>query len=405
VRLFNTLTRRAEPFRSDREVRLYVCGVTPYDTTHAGHARTYLTFDVLLRCLLARGYRVHYVQNITDVDDSILRRAAETGVSYEELRQRYTTIYMEDVAALGLVPAMEYPTATSGIPEMQAVIARLIAAGHAYRVDGDVYFRISSSGSFGELSRLGRAEMLEIEGQQDAPTLDDPRKEDPLDFPLWRAARPGEPRWGSPWGAGRPGWHIECSTLVLKHLGGQIDVHGGGSDLIYPHHESEIAQSEAATGRRPFARLWMHVAMVRLGGAKMSKSDGNLVFVRDLLGRYTADALRLYLLGSTHYRDPLDFDEEQLARCADLGTRLARAARLPVARSPDDELEASAARRAFDGALEDDLDMPRAIEVLGRLAAAVTAAAEDGHPAFGAQRALRRMASDLGLQLEEHRRD
>jgi L-cysteine:1D-myo-inositol 2-amino-2-deoxy-alpha-D-glucopyranoside ligase len=384
---------------------MYVCGVTPYDTTHAGHARTYLTFDVLLRCLLARGYRVHYVQNITDVDDSILRRAAETGVSYEELRQRYTSIYMDDVAALGLVPAMEYPTATSGIPEMQAVIARLIDAGHAYRVDDDVYFRVSSSGSFGELSRLGRAEMLEIESQQDAPTLDDPRKEDPLDWPLWRAARPKEPRWGSPWGAGRPGWHMECSTLVLKHLGGQIDVHGGGSDLIYPHHESEIAQSEAVTGRRPFARLWMHVAMVRLGGAKMSKSDGNLVFVRDLLGRYTADALRLYLLGTTHYREPLDFDEDQLARCADLGTRLARTARLPVARSPDDELEAGAARRAFDRALEDDLDMPQAVGVLARLAAAVTTAAEDGRPAFGAQRALRRMASDLGLQLEEHRRD
>jgi L-cysteine:1D-myo-inositol 2-amino-2-deoxy-alpha-D-glucopyranoside ligase len=401
VRLFNTLTRRVEELRAQREVSLYVCGVTPYDTTHVGHARTYLVFDVLVRCLLAEGHRVHYVQNITDVDDSILRRAAELRVPYEELQERYTGVYMDDVAALGMVPAMEYPRATSGIAEMQEVIRRLIARGHAYEVDGDVFFRVSSGARFGELSKLDRAGMLEIEAQQDAPTLHDPRKEDALDFPLWKSWRPGEPRWDSPWGQGRPGWHIECSTLVLKHLGPQVDIHGGGSDLIYPHHESEIVQSEAVTGVRPFARHWMHVGMVRLDGQKMSKSDGNLVFVTELLGRYSADALRLYLL-TTHYRRPLDFDERRIARSARLAAGIARAARGPAPRAGDGEVDASAARAEFEGALREDLDTPGAIRSLAGLAAVITQASASRSATFAAQRTLRLMASRIGLQLAEH---
>jgi L-cysteine:1D-myo-inositol 2-amino-2-deoxy-alpha-D-glucopyranoside ligase len=402
MRLFNTLTRRKETWQPGRDVSLYVCGVTPYDTTHVGHARTYLTFDVLVRWLLRRGHRVRYVQNVTDVDDSILARAAELGVGHEELHQRYTAVYMDDIAALGMVPAMEYPTATSGIPEIQVVIGRLIESGHAYVVDGDVFYRVGSSASFGALSRLDRTQMMDIEAGQDGSTIDDTRKEDPLDFPLWRAARPGEPRWASPWGPGRPGWHIECSTLVLKHLGVQIDVHGGGSDLVYPHHECEIVQSEAVTGVQPFARMWMHVAMVLLDGAKMSKSDGNLVFVRDLLARYTADAVRIYLL-STHYRTELGFDEAELARCAEVGARIARAATGRVKRTGGGEVEATGRRGPFDVALADDLDTPRAIAAMTELSDAIHAGNEAGKATFSAQRQLRLMASALGLQLEEHR--
>jgi L-cysteine:1D-myo-inositol 2-amino-2-deoxy-alpha-D-glucopyranoside ligase len=402
VRLFNTLSGRKEDWEPGREVTLYVCGVTPYDTTHVGHARTYLTFDVLVRLLLGRGHRVRYVQNITDVDDSILERAAELGVNHEELHQRYTGIYMDDIAALGMVPALEYPTATSGIPEIQVVIERLLQSGHAYEIEGDVFFRVSSASRFGDLSRLEASEMIDIESRQDGSTVDDPRKEDALDFPLWRAARPGEPRWSSPWGPGRPGWHIECSTLVLKHLGPQIDVHGGGSDLVYPHHECEIVQSEAATDMRPFARLWMHVAMVLLDGAKMSKSDGNLVFVRELLARYSPDSMRLYLLGR-HYREELAFRETDLARCAESSATLARAARGHAPRTGRGDVDAAAQRRAFDAALEDDLDTPVAIAAMTELSAAIALGVRAGKATFAAQRELRLMASALGLQLEEHR--
>jgi L-cysteine:1D-myo-inositol 2-amino-2-deoxy-alpha-D-glucopyranoside ligase len=401
VRLFNTLSRRIEELAGGRDVSLYVCGVTPYDTTHVGHARTYLVFDILVRALLAGSRRVRYVQNITDVDDSILARAAELGISYEELHERYTGIYMDDIAALGMVPAMEYPRATSVIAEMQEVIRRLVASGHAYQVDGDVFFRVASTPHFGALSRLDRNGMVAIEATQDAPTLDDARKEDPLDFPLWKSSRPGEPRWNSPWGAGRPGWHIECSTLVLKHLGPQIDIHGGGSDLVYPHHESEIVQSEAVTGVRPFSRTWVHVEMVRLGGHKMSKSDGNLVFVRDLLGRYTPDALRLYLL-ATHYRAPLDFHEGELVRWAEGAARVAAAARAPVVRAAGG-VDPAPSRAAFEAAIENDLDTATAIEALSGLAGDVLEAAEESRNAFHAQRALRIMGSRLGLQLEPPR--
>jgi cysteinyl-tRNA synthetase len=240
--------------------------------------------------------------------------------------------------------------------------------------------------------------MLELEAQQDATTVGDSRKEDPLDFPLWKSSRAGEPRWDGPWGRGRPGWHIECSTLVLKHLGTQVDIHGGGADLIYPHHECEIVQSETITGVRPFARVWMHVAMVRLGGRKMSKSDGNLVFVRDLLGRYTADAVRLYLL-ATPYREPLDFDEPRLAESAGRAATIAAAALGPAARMGRGAVNAEPARERFDRALADDLDVPTAIGVLEDLASDIAVGSRAGRATFGAQRALRLMASGIGLQL------
>lgn len=398
MRLFNTLTRSNDPFDPVNPVTLYVCGITPYDTTHLGHARTYLHFDILARHIAHHGSRVDYVQNITDVDESILKRAHETGVSYRELGDRYIGIYLEDVAAMGLLPARAYPRATGSIEQMQEIIRRLLADGFAYEVEGDVFFRVSRRPGFGHLSRLPRAAMLEAEADQDGSTVDDPRKEDALDFVLWRASEPSAPSWDSPWGPGRPGWHIECSALAMQHLGPQIDIHGGGSDLVYPHHECEIAQSEAVSGRHPFARCWVHVEMVRRGGEKMSKSDGNMVFVRDLLQRYSADALRLYLLG-THYRTPLDFDESALARQEEVAARVAGAASTKVrsASTPDAELADVIA--AFDEALDDDLDTPRAIQILEELSATITSSAADERLAYGARRALRSFSSRLGLQL------
>jgi cysteinyl-tRNA synthetase len=340
-----------------------------------------LLFDVLARHLIARGQRVRYVQNVTDIDDSILKRARELGIPYDELGDRYTAVYMEDMAALNARPADVYPTATDAIPAMQEMIGRLIDAGHAYLLDnGDVYFRVASSSTFGELSRLPRAAMLTEFAAQDDATLDDDRKDDALDFPLWRAARPGEPAWESPWGRGRPGWHIECSTMALQHLGPQVDIHGGGDDLVFPHHECEIAQSEAATGVRPFSLVWVHVAMVRLGGEKMSKSLGNLVFVRELLQRYSANALRAYVL-ATHYRRPLDYDESELRRAEELADRLELAA------AGDDPRPYDEHRRAFTAALDDDLDTGRALAILDNLALS------------GPGSALRELADCLGLDL------
>ncbi len=360
LRLHNTLTGRVEPFEArDGHAGLYVCGVTPYDTTHLGHARTYLVFDVLLRHLRRTVRAVRYVQNVTDVDESILRRARELGTDHRELGERYTQIYFEDLAALNMVPADAYPRATENVEEMLEAVERLVASGHAYEADGDVFFRVAALPGYGGLSGLSRERMLAEEAAQDGSTVDDPRKQDPLDFRLWRRTGEGEPSWPSRWGPGMPGWHIECTVLAMSHLGVPVDIHGGGDDLLFPHHEAEAAQGEALTGTRPFARFWMHVGMVRLDGAKMSKSDGNMVFVRDLLERHPADAIRLYLL-SKPYRAPFDHDEAALEAAAALTSRLTRlAAGVPGAgESPE-----------IVAALDDDLDTPAAVAALERMAA------------------------------------
>jgi L-cysteine:1D-myo-inositol 2-amino-2-deoxy-alpha-D-glucopyranoside ligase len=394
LHLYDTLTRVKRDFVpvADREVHLYVCGVTPYDTTHAGHARTYLVFDVLTRHLIDRGMGVRYVQNITDVDESILQRAEQLGEPYTELGARYTKIFLEDLAALGMLPPSEFPRATSAIEEMQEVVRRLLAGGHAYRVGRDVYFRVNSV-EYGKLSRLDRARMLAIEAEQDDSTVDDDRKEDPLDFVLWRSVDGRGPAWDSPWGPGRPGWHLECSTLALKHLGRTIDIHGGGEDLVFPHHECELAQSEAVTGET-FSCTWVHVGMVGLHGEKMAKSTGNAVFVRDLLGRYSPDGLRLYLL-SEHYRDFLDFDEADLERREHAAAVLAAAARVKDVAVADDEAWRGSLE-AFEAAMDDDLATPAAI-------AAMTGFAEtllNGRASYRSRSVLRKMAWRLGLTLE-----
>jgi len=374
--LVDTLSGEPRPI-PDGVVKLYVCGVTPYDTTHLGHAFTFVQFDVLARALRWVGRDVVYVQNVTDIDDSILQRARKLGLDWRQLGHEQTIQYRADMRALNVRDPDHFVRATDAMPTIVELVGRLVDEGAAYRVDGgSVFFRVASAATYGELSRLSRAEMLAIASRQDDADVDDPRKEDPLDFALWKgwSGRSDEPSWDSPWGRGRPGWHVECSALCYRYLGEQVTVHGGGADLMYPHHESEIAQSERATGVRPFAQLWIHTAMVRLDGAKMSKSLGNMIFVRDLLGQYTPDAIRLLLLGH-HYRTVWEWSATELEAAAGLAERLSIAAG-----EPDYAGQAGAAFRA---ALEDDLNTPRAIEAL---------AGASGAP-------LRELAHVLGLTL------
>ncbi len=356
MRLRNTETKAVQPLEPDSDpVRLYVCGITPYDITHLGHAFTYVVFDVLVRVLRAGGQRVRYVQNVTDVDDDIIRRARELGTTWDHLADKETALYADDMAALNVRAPDVFPRASQTIPKIVALIVRLEAQGHAYQREGNVYFRVGSVADYGRLSRLSREEMIPLSAKRGADP-NDPRKQDPLDFVLWQVSAVGEPRWESPWGVGRPGWHIECSAMALEHLGPQVDVHGGGADLIYPHHESEIAQSESATGVRPFARIWVHVGMLRYQGRKMSKSLRNLVLIRDLLPRYDADSIRVLLLRH-HYREPWEYTPDQLDDAAAWTARLRAAA----ARTHHGLGDSALAVRA---ALEDDLDTPGALRLL-----------------------------------------
>ncbi len=362
LRLYDTRRRAILPFRPrGRVVTLYVCGVTPYDTTHLGHARTYLTFDVLVRLLEARGRTVRYAQNVTDIDESILQRAERDGVPWDELGKSEEKKFLEDMARLGWRKPDVMPHATREIRQMQDMILRLLDRGAAYCVDGSVYFSVAKAPRYGELSRLSPAKMRAILATQDDAALDERRRRAPLDFALWRGV-PNAPTWPSPWGRGRPGWHIECSAMALHHLGETVDIHGGGADLIYPHHENEVAQSEACTGRCPAVGWWMHAGLVRLDMAKMSKSDGNMVFVRDALTRASPEALRFYLLDSP-YRRPFDHEEPRLARAAVRQAELARHLGRP---KRTDALGRDAATGKVLGALEADLNVPRAIGLLER---------------------------------------
>jgi cysteinyl-tRNA synthetase len=276
MNLYNSATRSVEPFViHDNHVGIYVCGVTPYDTTHAGHVFTFLTFDILVRFLRYLGVDVTYVQNVTDIDDDILRKAKELGTTWDELGNREIERFLADMGRLNALPFDHFVRATESTPTMIDLIQKLVDRGLAYESGGSVYFSVASDPEFGKLSRIPPGEMLAVANER-GNVPDDPNKRDPLDFILWQAAKPGEPTWDSPWGAGRPGWHIECSAMSIQQLGETVDIHGGGADLIFPHHECEIAQSENATGVKPFARLWMHAAMVEYLGEKMSKSLGNL---------------------------------------------------------------------------------------------------------------------------------
>ncbi len=307
LRIFNTMARTKEELTPlvPGEVRIYSCGVTPYDQSHIGHARMLLIFDTVVRYLRFKGFKVRFVRNFTDVDDKIIRRAQREGVPAAEVSERYIAAFHEDMAALGVAPADVEPKATEHVPQMIALIERLLARGVAYVVDGDVYFEVRRFPPYGRLSRKNLDDLV-----AGARVEVDERKRDPRDFALWKSTKPGEPAWESPWGPGRPGWHIECSAMSTLYLGETFDIHGGGDDLVFPHHECEIAQSEAVTDR-PLARVWMHNGMVNLGAEKMSKSLGNTLTIKSLLERHHPDAVRRYLL-ATHYRNPLEFWEARI---------------------------------------------------------------------------------------------
>jgi cysteinyl-tRNA synthetase len=307
LKIYNSLTKKKEEFTplEEGKVKMYVCGVTVYDRGHVGHARAAVVFDVIFRFLRHRGYDVNYVRNYTDVDDKIIRRANQEGVSCPEIAERYIREYEEDMQALGVERPTHEPRATENIPQIIALVQKLLDKGFAYTVEGDVYFAVEKFPSYGKLSGRDLEEM-----RAGARVEVDERKNNPLDFALWKSSKPGEPQWDSPWGKGRPGWHIECSAMSQRYLGESFDIHGGGKDLIFPHHENEIAQSEAATGK-PFVRFWVHNGFVNIEHEKMSKSLGNILAIRDLLREYHPEALRLFLL-SNHYRSPVDFSLQNM---------------------------------------------------------------------------------------------
>lgn len=354
MRLYDTARGEVVPFEPGEVVTMYTCGITPYDATHLGHAATYLTYDVLQRRLRDRGHETRCVRNVTDVDDDILRKARELGVHYLDLAAAETARFDGDMEALGVLPCWSEPRATSAIADIRGFIGMVLDRGHAYESGGAVYFDVGSFDRFGQVSHYDRDEMLRLAAERGG-NPDDPNKRDPLDFVLWQPSADDEPSWESLWGPGRPGWHIECSALALRELGTTIDLHGGGSDLIFPHHECEAAQSEAATGEL-FVRHWMHQAMVRMDGEKMSKSLGNLVFVSDLLKEWDPRVVRLVTLVH-HYREPWEWHDGQPAEAA---------ARLDAWLAAG---EGDAALAEVRSALDDDLDTPTAVAAVDAAAA------------------------------------
>ena len=405
IKLYSTLSRKKEAFETIEpgKVRMYVCGVTVYNKAHIGHAMFALVFDVLRRYLTYRGYDVRQVINFTDVDDKIINRANQLGMDAAELAENYIKEFRAQIEALNILPATVNPRATLEMPQIIQMIEGLIEKGYAYPAEGDVYFRVTRDDDYGKLS--GR----KLEDMQAGSRIDIGEiKENPMDFALWKAAKPGEPFWKSPWGPGRPGWHIECSAMNLSHLGEQIDIHGGGNDLIFPHHENEIAQTESYTGK-PFARYWVHNGMLQLGGEKMSKSLGNLVTIEDFLKEHDADVLRMLVLNSG-YRNPLTYTEEvveQTERALDrlkTGLRAALPGAKGLASAGSEVLakQMEASKAGFIEMMDDDLNTSGGLSHLFELVRAINQARADGATEAelaGAQGVLRELGEVLGLRL------
>ncbi len=403
--VYDTLSRQKKPFETIEPgvVRMYVCGPTVYDSAHIGHAMSAIVFDVVRRYLEYRGYKVRHVMNFTDVDDKIIARANESGEDPFDIANRYIEDWHRHTRDLNLLPATHYPKVSETIQQIIEIVDGLIRKGYAYEANGSVYFRVRADDDYGKLSRRKLDEVLRgtrVDVQEE--------KEDPNDFALWKAWRPGEPYWESPWGKGRPGWHIECSAMSLKYLGEQLDIHGGGTDLIFPHHENEIAQSESYTGKVPFVRYWMHNGMLQLGNEKMSKSLGNMITIDEFLERYDADVLRLIIL-SSHYRTPLLFTwgvAEENKRALE---RLRGALRPPIGDSTTgeavDELNRAVieTRERFEAAMDDDFNTAGALGHLFELVTAINRARDagvGGTPFAEAQATFRELTGVLGLRLE-----
>ena len=395
MKLYNTMTRRREEFApAGDEVKMYVCGITPYDHAHLGHAMSYIIFDVLRRYLEFRGYQVRHVQNYTDIDDRIIARANAQGLSFDELAQRFIDEYEEEMGEMNIIPAHVYPRVTQEIPQIIEMVSSLIEKEYAYQADGDVYYRVLKKADYGKLS--GRDIDSMIAGTRVEVSE---KKVHPADFALWKAAKPGEPAWDSPWGPGRPGWHIECSAMSLRYLGQTIDIHGGGQDLIFPHHENEIAQSEASTGVQPSVRHWVHNGWLFLDQEKMSKSLGNIITIRESLDQYGSDGVRIFVLTS-HYRAPLTYSEEALTAAKRAAERLALAASLPGGQGQP-TVDPEPARQRFIKAMDDDLNAAGALAALFDLTRDINRARDEGRTVDDAQSTLNELAGVLGLTLRE----
>ncbi|CZG41614.1 cysteine--tRNA ligase [Legionella pneumophila] len=387
LHLYNSLTRKKEPFVSLRpgKIGMYVCGITVYDHCHLGHARSMVAFDVMVRYLRSQGFDVTYVRNITDIDDKIIARASERGVSIDELTAQYIDAMNNDTHALNILPPDHEPRATGHIETIIRLIQRLLEKGNAYVSDnGDVCYEVDTFPEYGKLSHK------DIEGLVSGSRIEIVKeKRSPLDFVLWKKAKPGEPSWPSPWGEGRPGWHIECSAMAMHELGEQFDIHGGGLDLQFPHHENEIAQSEAATGK-PFANYWLHVGMLQVNGEKMAKSIGNFYTIADVLKEHHPEVIRYFLL-SSHYRSPLNYSEENLLNAKKALIRLYQAVKDVPPQNADSKLD-EYWQEQFNQAMNDDFNTPVALSVLFQLAHEVN---KSNSPALA--HTLKNLAGILGF--------
>ena len=395
MKIHNTLSGKTEDFVAfDGKVNMYVCGITPYSASHIGHAMMSVIFDVVRRYLEFKGYDVRHIQNFTDIDDKMILAANSTGIDVADLAESNITDYLAEMDALNVARAHEYPRATAEIGKITEIIAKLIEKGYAYPVAGDVYFRVNRDEDYGKLSHR------DLDGLIAGARVEvDERKEDAMDFALWKSQKPGEPAWDSPWGMGRPGWHIECSAMAIKYLGSSIDIHGGGRDLIFPHHENEIAQSESFTDEVPFSRFWMHNGMLRLGEDKMSKSIGNIVTVSEALSSYSPVALRLFFL-SSHYRAPLLYTEANVAGQERALERLKNAVRPASAASVGSTIDGSPAKTQFVEAMDDDFNTPRALAAMFDLAREINRGKDEGADVLSAQDTLRELSGVLGISLD-----
>ncbi len=367
MKLYNTFSRKKEEFSpiESKTVKIYVCGITPYDTTHLGHAFTYVFFDALIRYLKYKGYKVNYTQNVTDIDDDILKKAKEENINWVELGNFWTDNFLNDLNFLNVFPPTNYIKATDSMKKIIEIINDLVSKKFAYENEGNVYFEVNKFKKYGELSKYTKEQMILISKERGADPSD-PLKKDPLDFILWQKAKEGEPFWQSPWGLpagrqgkGRPGWHIECSAMINTYLGEQIDIHGGGRDLVFPHHESEIAQSESYTGKKPFVKYWMHTSMVLFEGEKMSKSLGNMVMVAGLSKKYSANAIRFLLL-SHHYRQPWEFDYSEIEEAQGKVLEIEKALNKKLIDYKNDVDYI----KQFELFMDDDLDTPKALNLI-----------------------------------------
>ena len=397
MQLSSTDTETKRPFQPvGNRVGIYVCGVTPYDTTHVGHLFTFASFDVLIRYLRYLGYDVTYVQNITDVDDDMLRKARELGTRWDRLAGEQVGQLVADFEALNIALPDHFPRASDQIPTILTMAEALVREGRAYVAGGNVYYEVGADRGFGPPAHLASYEEMLAIANERGNRPDDPRKRDPLDFVLWQASAPDEPSWESPWGPGRPGWHIECSAMCYRYLGPTVDIHGGGYDLVFPHHAAERVQSERFTHVQPFVRFWLHVGMVRLAGEKMSKSLGNLVLARELLRQWPPNAIRL-ALANRQYREEWDWEDADLDRMADWDREVGEALRRPSTGRDAGVVPVGRFRQRILGAFDDDLNTPAALRGLAELAGAIRTAPERAELG-DAQRLLHELTAVLGLR-------